>query len=145
MTYFLSSRGFITTRTTYRFQATIRFSLTHSLFQSTLNCYRPTIMSPVQVLPSFNQALHPDHYKTVLPNLLYPSRPTADIPWSGSSTPLLFSVSQTIFFFVFLLQPYSSFALRKPCVQRRQSLLVLLTFKLAKIFPRFDSDTDVKR
>ena len=55
-------------------------------------------MSPGQALPSFNLALHPsDHYKTVLPNLAYPSRPITHIPWCGSSSPLLFSVSQTIF------------------------------------------------
>ena len=54
-------------------------------------------MSPVQTLPSFNLALHPDHYKTVLPNLSYPSRPSTHIPWSGSSAPLLFSVGQTLF------------------------------------------------
>jgi len=48
-------------------------------------------MSPGQALPSFNLALHPDHYKTVLPNLSYPSRPITHIPWSGSSGALLFS------------------------------------------------------
>jgi hypothetical protein len=48
-------------------------------------------MSPTQALPSFSLALHPDHYKTVLPNISYPSRPSTHIPWSGSSAPLLFS------------------------------------------------------
>ena len=64
-------------------------------------------MSPIQALPSFNLALHPDHhYTTVLPNILYPSRPSAHIPWSGPSAPLVFSVSQTIFFSTCLPQPY---------------------------------------
>ena len=49
-------------------------------------------MSPNQELPSFSLALHPDPYKTVLTKLSYPSQP-------GSSAPLVFSVSQTVFFF----------------------------------------------
>jgi hypothetical protein len=97
--FFLHRRGFVTTRTTYRSQATIRFH-SLSLFLSTLNCYRAVIMSPVQTLPSFNLAVHADHYKTVLPNISYPSRPITHIPWSGSSAPLLFSVGQTILFLV---------------------------------------------
>ena len=100
-------------------------------------------MSPVQPLPSFNLALYPDHYKTVLPNLSYPSRPITHIPWAGSSAPLLFSVNQSLFFYLratFLL----FFALRKPRVQRRHSLLVLLMFKLViYLIFRFSSDTDV--
>ena len=58
-------------------------------------------MSPDQALPSFNLALHPDHYQTALPNRSYPSRPITHIPWSGCSGALLFSVSQTVFSFVF--------------------------------------------
>ena len=57
-------------------------------------------MPAAQDLPSFNLAIRPDHYKTTLPNLLYPSRPSAHIRWSGSSAPLVFSVSYS-FFFVF--------------------------------------------
>jgi len=52
------------------------------------------IMPPVQhpqSLPSFSLTLSTDHYKTVLPNLSYPSRPNAHVPWSGPSAPLLFS------------------------------------------------------
>jgi len=41
-----------------------------------------------QPLPSFNVALCPSHYKTVLTNLSYPSRPHSHIPWSRSSAPL---------------------------------------------------------
>ena len=59
-------------------------------------------MSPGQPLPSFNLALHPDHYQTALPNRSYPSQPPiTHIPWSGSSGALLFSVSRTGFLFVF--------------------------------------------
>ena len=68
---------------------------------------------PVQTLPSFNFAVHADHYKTVLPNILYPSRPITHIPWSGSSAPLLFSVSQTNFFPSCLPQPYFFFCPQK--------------------------------
>jgi hypothetical protein len=50
-------------------------------------------MTPIQTLPSFEPALQPDHYKTLLPNISYPSRPSSHIPWSGSSAPLLFSVN----------------------------------------------------
>ena len=80
------------------------FTYSHTLFQSTPNCYR-AIMPTNQTLPSFNFALHlnPDRYKTVLPNLSYPSRPSTHVPWYGSSAPLVFSVSQSYFFFVFCL------------------------------------------
>jgi len=44
-----------------------------------------------QALPSFNLTLRSEHYKTVLPNLSYPSRPNTHVPWSGPSGPLLFS------------------------------------------------------
>ncbi|KAF8801460.1 hypothetical protein BYT27DRAFT_7216123 [Phlegmacium glaucopus] len=50
----------------------------------------PPIQHP-QLLPSFNLALRADQYRTTLPNLSYPSRPVAHIPWSGSSAPLLFA------------------------------------------------------
>ena len=76
------------------------FSLT---FSSTQHCYR-AVMQPAQnsqALPSFNIALHPDSYKTTLPNLSYPSRPSRHIPWSGSSAPLVFSVGRTFFSIVF--------------------------------------------
>ena len=47
-----------------------------------------------QSLPSLNLVAHrSDHYTTILPNLSYPSRPNAHVPWSGSSAPLLFAVS----------------------------------------------------
>lgn len=59
-----------------------------------------------QPLPSFNSALCSDHHKSILPNLSYPSRPNAHIPWSGPSAPLLFAVSQTFSLRV-LPQPYS--------------------------------------
>ena len=76
-------------------------SFIHSLtFSSTQHCYR-AVMQPAQnsqALPSFNIALHPDSYKTTLPNLSYPSRPSRHIPWSGSSAPLVFSVGRTFFF-----------------------------------------------
>jgi hypothetical protein len=76
--------------------------LSLSLFLSTLNCYyRVMSPGPVQSLPSFNFVILPDHYKTVLPNISYPSRPITHIPWSGSSAPLHFSVSQNFIFFVF--------------------------------------------
>ena len=55
-----------------------------------------------QPLPSFDLALHSDHQKTTLPNLSYPYRSNAHIPWSGSSTPLLFVVSQTFLWCFFL-------------------------------------------
>ena len=116
--FFLHRRGFVTTRTTYRFQAIIRFHSLSQLFLSTFNCY--PIMSPDQTLPSFNLAVHADHYKTVLPNISYPSRPITHIRWSGSSAPLLFSVSQTQFFFEFVScrNLYFFFALRKPRARR---------------------------
>lgn len=98
-------------------------------------------MSPNQALPSFNLALHPDHYKTVLPNLSFPSRPSTHIPWSGSSAPLVFSVSQTSFFLRVLPQSYFFFAFRKPRIQRLQSLALM--FKLVILFLRSNSDTDV--
>ena len=100
-------------------------------------------MSPGQALPSFNLALHPDHYKTVLPNLSYPSRPITHISWSGSSGPLLFSVSQTVLFFL-LWHCLTFSTLRKRRVQRQQSLLVFLLFKSALYLLWFNSDTDVK-
>jgi hypothetical protein len=50
-----------------------------------------------QDLHSFNTALHPTHYKTILPNLSYPSRLDLHIPWSGPSAPLLFSVRLCFF------------------------------------------------
>ena len=108
------------------------FSLTHThfLIYSKL-LHRTIIMSPVQALPSFKLALHPDQYKTVLPNLSYPSRPITDIHWPGSSASLLFSVSQKEKFFVYCR---SLTFLRKPRVQRCQSLLVLLMFKLVNTF-----------
>ena len=84
-------------------------------------------MSPIQALPSFTLALHPDHhYTTVLPNISFPSRPSAHIPWSGPSPPLVFSVSQTISS-SFLLQPYFFLARRELRVQRLQ--LLALAFK----------------
>ena len=102
-------------------------------------------MSPGQPLPSFNSALNPDQCKTVLPNLSYPHRPITHVPWTGSSRPLRFSVSRTVFFLCVLPQPYL-FSLRKQRVWTRQSLLVLLPLKLVYIlFPRFNSVTDVNR
>ena len=98
-------------------------------------------MSPIQALPSFNLALHPDHYKTVLPNISFPCRPNTHIPWSGSSAPLVFSVSQTFFFCLFC-RSLTLFALRKPRVQKLQ-LPALLAFKLVIYFLRSNSDTDV--
>ena len=93
-------RGFVTTRITHRFKLPFILSLT---FSSTQHCYR-AVMQPAQnsqALPSFNIALHPDSYKTTLPNLSYPSRPSRHIPWSGSSAPLVFSVGRTFFSIVF--------------------------------------------
>ena len=119
------------------------FSLFYSLFKSTFNCYR-AIMLPTQnpqALPSFNVALHPDHYKTVLPNLSYPSRPSTHIPWSGSSAPLVFSVGQKKI--RVLPQPYVS----PPQNTTRPKLTVAsptVTPNLQVIlFPRSKSDTDV--
>ena len=80
-----------------------------------------------QVLPSFDLSLQPDHYRTMLPNLSYPSRSNAHIPWFGSSAPFYFAVSQT-FFFVFCHRLTSE--LRRPHVLRWQSLLVLPLYKL---------------
>ena len=84
-----------------------------------------------QVLPSFDLSLQPDHYRTTLPNLSYPSRSNAHISWSGSSAPLLFAVSQ-IFFFVFCHRLTSDF--RRPCVLNRQSPQVLPLYKLVVLF-----------
>ena len=86
-----------------------------------------------QALPSFSLALRSDHYTTVLPNLSYPSRHIAHIPWSGSSTaPLLFSVSWTFSFFP--TQPYFFFALRKRRVQRRRWLVVPIFKSVIPLF-----------
>ena len=102
-------------------------------------------MSPGQPLPSFNSALNPDQCKTVLPNLSYPHRPITHVPWTGSSRPLRFSVSRTVFFLRVLPQPYLFF-LRKQRVRTWQSLLVFLPPRLVYIlFPRFNSVTDVNR
>ena len=97
-------------------------------------------MSHVHALPSFNLALHPspDHYKRGLPNIPHPSRPST--PRSGSSTPLVFSVGQTIFFFVFC-HSLTFFALRRPRVQRLQ--LLAPPFKLVLLFLQSNFDTDV--
>ena len=111
------------------------FSLGHSHFFNLLLTTTVLIMSPVQALPSFSLALRPDHYTTVLPNPSYPSRPITHIPWSGSSRPLLFSVSQTSFFLLVLPQPY--FFSRKRRVQSWQLLLVFLSFKLVIFLPQF--------
>ena len=127
---FLHRRGFVTTRATIRF-----YSPTLTFFNLLLTA-TVIIMSPVQTLPSFNLALRPDHYKTVLPNLSYPSRPITDIHWSGSSAPLLFSVSQIIYSSCCAAALLSFFAFRKPRVQKRW----LLLFKLVMFFPRFFSD-----
>jgi hypothetical protein len=100
-------------------------SLSFLIYFNLLLC---TIMSPIQSLPSFSRALDSDDYKTILPNITYPSRP---IPCS--SAPLVFSVSQTFFFYVFCRSLTFFLALRIPYVQRLQ----LLT--LSKLVNTFSS------
>ena len=99
-------------------------------------------MSPIQALPSFNLALQSGHYRTVLPNLEYPSRPSTHIPWSSSSAPLIFSVSQTLFFFVF----YCSLTFFS-CPQkttRPEISAASHNIQVSYTFLRSNSDTDVK-
>ena len=124
------------------FQATIHSHLLSLTFSSTQHCYR-AVMQPSQnpqALPSFNIALHPDSYKTTLPNISYPSRPSRHVPWSGSSAPLVFSVGQT-FFSIFFCQSLILFSPpRKP---RPQSWQLRQTFKLVILFPRSKSYTEV--
>ena len=101
--------------TSYRFQGTIHF---HFLLTLTFSIYFMPSVQNTQTLPSFNLVHPPDHYTITIPNLSYPSRSNAHIAWTGSSAPLLFSVSQTFLFFVFLPHNLTSFALRKTRVQR---------------------------
>ena len=86
-----------------------------------------------QALPSIDPGLRPSHYRTILPNLSYPYSPNSHILCSGSSAPLLFSVSQTfLFMFVIRLTP---FALRKPRVLVwRQPPLLPPVYKLVILF-----------
>lgn len=67
-----------------------------------------------QVLHSFDIALRPGHYKTILPNLSYPSRPNLHIPWSGSSAPLHFSVRLCFFSFFPVALPFASQKTTRP-------------------------------
>ena len=100
------------------------FILTYFHFFILLNCYR-AVMPPTpnhQALPSFNITLHPNHCRTVLPNLSYPSRSSTHIPWAGSSAPPVFSVGQTFFLRV-SSRPYVS----PPQKTTRQELTVATT------------------
>ena len=84
---------------TYQFQAPHSFFISYSLSLFWIYCYSCYYNMPstqnAQPLPSFDLALQSDHQKTILPNLQYPYRSNAHAPWSGSSAPLLFAVSQT--------------------------------------------------
>ena len=86
-----------------------------------------------QALPSIDPGLRPSHYRTILPNLSYPYSPNSHILCSGSSAPLLFSVSQTFFFM--LVIRLTPFALRKPRVLVwRQPPLLPPVYKLVMLF-----------
>ena len=91
-------------------------------------------MSPrdPQALPSFNLTLRSGHYKTILPNLAYPSRPNTHVSWSGPSGPLLFSVSRTFSScFVLVLAVH-----RKPHVQLLLLVTPMFKFKLVILSPQ---------
>ena len=90
-----------------------------------------------QVLHYSNIPPRPDYYKTILPNLSYPSRHNVHIPWSGSSAPLPLWV-RLCFLFLPVDLPLS---LRRPHSQRWQSSMV----KLAIPFLDPNYDTKLKR
>ena len=80
--------------------------LTHS-HSSWIYCYcyyYTSIIMPsvrnAQALPSIDPSIQPNYYRTILPNLSYPYCPNSHMLCSGSSAPLLFSVSQTFFLHV---------------------------------------------
>jgi hypothetical protein len=100
-------------------------------------------MSPDQRSRSFNLALRPDHYKTVLPKFSYPYQPIAPIPWSGYSGPLLFSVSLAV-----RVLPLPYFFCSQKTTRAETRLTIAASIPIIQVsclfFPRFNSDTDVK-
>jgi hypothetical protein len=131
---FLHRRGFVTTRTTYRIQATIRFhshTLTFLIY-SQLPCHhhvtRPGFAFLQRCSPS--GSLQNSFTKSLISFSAYYRH---SLVWFFG-TSAFFGQSNN-FFFVFAVALLLLFSLRKPRVERWS----LLTFKLVLLFPRLIS------